>query len=94
MIVNLQRVFDPLVKAALLKKVASGDASTCTDECRDISAVYESEFKAWATTCQTGNFACKVSAGAMRFQPRSFSCMAFAVAHVSCFLRHMTEEIS
>ena len=76
-----QRVFDPLVKSALLKKVQSGDASIPVS--RDVSAVFPAEFNAWATTCQSGIFPNKVSAGAMRFQAKSFSCMALAVAHVS-----------
>jgi hypothetical protein len=53
----LAAVFDPFVKATLLKKVASGDASTV--KCREVSTVFESEYKAWATTCETGIFRTK-----------------------------------
>ena len=81
MIVNLQRVFDPLVKAALMMKLATGDASNPIP--REISAVFQTAYQAWASTCQSGIFPCKVSAGAIRFKAKSFSCMALAVAHVS-----------
>ena len=73
-------MFDPLVKAAILKKLGSGDASAVVP--RDISAVYQAEYQQWAATCQSGIFPSKVSAGAIRFKATAFSCMALAIAHV------------
>ena len=43
-----QRVFDPLIKAALLTKVASGDASIPV--LRDVGATFQADYQAWALT--------------------------------------------